>query len=80
MPENNLSPLKFKYMAKKKFNVLSPDGFSIDPFKKYKDRNEAIKEFMQWQKRYEKQGYYSSTNYGRIPLDQLHEYCQLIEI
>lgn len=67
-------------MAKKKFIVLSPDGISIHPFDKYKSRDEALKNFLVWQKKFEKQGFYSSSIYGKIPLDQIHEYCQLIEI
>lgn len=65
---------------KKKYDVISPDGFSIrigvEPFK---TKKEAIEYFEQWKKRYERQGYYSS-NHGRIPLSDLEDECQWIEV
>jgi hypothetical protein len=68
-------------MAKKKpkFDVISPDGFSIHREDTYSSRNEAKKALAEWIKRYEDQGYYSS-NKGRIPLDELADYCKVIEI
>jgi len=51
--------------------------------KKY-DRNQEKRNkfdaFEEWKKRYEMQGYYSSTNYGRIPLNELENYCKIILI
>lgn len=67
-------------MAKKKiYNVLSPDGFSIHPTDTYTSKKAAFIAFDEWKKRYEQQGYYSSNN-GRIPLKDLADYCQLIEV
>jgi len=67
--------------TKKKYDILSPDGFSIrigvEPFTSMKKAREYFKE---WKDRYKIQGYYSSVPYGRIPLEDLEDYCQWIEI
>jgi hypothetical protein len=64
----------------KKYQVLSPDGFTIDREKPYYvSKKKALEAFENWKKRYEGQGYYSS-NRGRIPLDDLQDYCTLKEI
>jgi hypothetical protein len=64
----------------KKYDVISPDGFSIrigvPPFKSTKEREEYFK---MWKKRYERQGYYSS-NTGPIDLEDLRDYCEFIEV
>lgn len=65
--------------TKKRFDVISPDGFSIDRIAIYKSRKEAIEAFEIWKKRFEIQGYYSS-NLGRIPLENLADYCSLVEV
>lgn len=65
---------------KKKFDVLSPDGFSIHFEDVYNTKEEALTAFHDWKKNYERQGYYSSTNYGRIPLNELENYCQIVEV
>jgi hypothetical protein len=60
--------------------VLSPDGITIDfDCFAYPNMDAAIAAFEQWRKRYERQGYYSS-NYGRIPLDELKDHCQFITL
>jgi len=64
---------------KGKYDVVSPDGFSISYDKIYKTFDEAYDAFNEWKKRYEKQGYYSS-NYGRIPLDELESHCTIIKL
>ena len=56
--------------------IISPDGFTIHPTETYTTPEKAWIAFDEWKKRYEVQGYYSS-NRGRIPLDQLKEYCRL---
>ena len=67
--------------TRKKYQVLSPDGFTIEFDKfSYPSRKKAIEAFEKWKKRYEQQGYYSSTNYGRIELQDLQDYCTLKEI
>lgn len=64
---------------KQRYNVLSPDGISIEFDKTYCSPEEAKQAFDLWAKRYEKQGYYSS-NEGRIPLADLEYYCTLVEL
>jgi len=59
------------------YQVLSPDGITIEfdrPY--YTSRKKALEAFNGWKKRYERQGYYSSNN-GRIPLDELENYCTI---
>ena len=65
---------------KKKYDVLSPDGFSIHPTDTYSSKKEARKAFEVWKKRYKLQGYYSSSRYGRIPLDELVNEVELITL
>jgi hypothetical protein len=67
-------------MARKKYDVLSPDGFSISATETYTSKKKAIEAFKEWKKGYEAQGYYSSTKYGKIHLSDLEDYCQLIEL
>ena len=66
-------------MKKPKYNILSPDGFTIDRSKTYSTPEKAKKAFEDWKKRYETQGYYSSNN-GRIPLNELEKHCTLVEL
>lgn len=63
----------------KRYNFISPDGFFIDRVATYKSRKEAITAFETWKKRYELQGYYSSNN-GRIPLEELADFCRIVEV
>ena len=65
---------------KSKYNVLSPDGFSIHCSDTYKSIKEAKNAIQEWKKNYERQGYYSSTQYGRIPLDRLESCCTIIKL
>lgn len=66
-------------MAKKRWNILSPDGFAINPEKTYASKKEGLAEFEKWKERYRQQGYYSSTRYGRIGVDDLVRYCRWCE-
>ena len=63
-------------MKNKKYQVLSPYGFTIE-FDKwtYPSKKQMMESFNKWKQRYSVQGYYSSTNYGRISLDRLEDYC-----
>lgn len=74
----NLTPTKSKA---KKYQILSPDGFTIDCnvsyYKSIKQAKEALKN---WLQRYKVQGYYSSTRYGQIDLLDIEDYCQLITL
>ncbi len=66
--------------AKKEFDVLSPDGFSIHHSDTYKTSEDAERALIEWVKRYEQQGYYSSSSNGRISLDELPDYCKIIDV
>ena len=62
---------------KSKYQVISPDGFRIDfetPY--YPTLKKAKEAFEKWKEKYERQGYYSSSQYGRIDLDELKDYCE----
>lgn len=67
-------------MPRAKYDVLSPDGFSIHPTDTYTSRKKAVKAAEEWAKRYEAQGYYSSARFGRIPLNEILDYCSLINL
>lgn len=64
---------------KQKFDVITPDGFSIHISDTYSSEAEAIAAFNVWKKRYEHQGYYSA-NSGRIPLDELFSRCRIVKV
>lgn len=64
---------------KKRYDILSPDGFGMYRDKTFATPEKAWESFEEWKKRYEQQGYYSS-NRGRIPLDELKDHCTLEEI
>ena len=67
-------------MKRDKFVVISPDGFPIhfrDTYSSIKKAEEALNV---WIKNYERQGYYSSVNWGRIPLNELNYYCQIKQL
>jgi hypothetical protein len=66
-------------MSRKKYQVLSPDGFTIEREPHfYTSKRKAMEAFDKWKKNYERQGYYSSSKYGRIDLLDLEDYCQFI--
>lgn len=60
----------------KKYDVKSPDGFSIKAQGYFKSPEEAGEALDKWVQSYSKQGFYSSNN-GRIPLEQLALHCTL---
>ena len=60
-----------------KYQVLSPDGFTIEFDKPYyTSKKKAFEAFDKWKERYKLQGYYSSNN-GRIPLEDLENHCSI---
>ena len=62
------------------YEVLSPDGFTIEfdrPY--YTSKERAMIAFNEWKERFRRQGYYSSNN-GRIPLDELENYMTIREL
>ena len=64
----------------KLFNVLSPDGFSTTMSCLFTSEELAKREIDNFVKRYEFQGYYSTSNRERISLDEAKERCRIIEV
>ena len=66
-------------MTKTMYDVISPDGFPIahEPFN---TQAEALKYAFQWCKRFEQQGYYSTSRRGKIPLEDLPECLDLVPV
>lgn len=66
--------------GKVQFTVLSPDGLPLwpEPFDSY----QAAEKFIPvWIEEYcRPQGYYASTNYGRIPLGILPNYFDIVPL
>lgn len=66
-------------MKRKKYIVLSPDGFTIErEVASYTSKKKAMEAFTKWKENYSRQGYYSSVKYGRINLSDLVDYCQFV--
>lgn len=66
-----------------KYDILSPDEFSIIPWKDFNTKIEAFKFFIKWRDSFKLQGYYSTVRNGsrkRIPLEDLKHECELIEL
>jgi hypothetical protein len=61
-----------------RWDVISPDGLSIESDVLYATEEEAFAAFNEWLKRYESQGYYSSPYYGRIPYADIQLYCSVV--
>jgi len=64
-------------MAKKLYNVLSPDGFPIT-FEPFKTKKAALEFVPHWCQRYQQQGYYSTARRDQIPLHELPDYLRLV--
>lgn len=64
----------------KRYEVISPDGFSIHRDKTYVSHEEAMIGLREWVKRYESQGYYSTSNRERIEVDHIELYCKIVEV
>ena len=62
-----------------RYDILSPEGFSIHAQDTYSSIAQAWAAFEEWKKRFESQGYYSS-NTGVIALYELKDHCKLIKI
>lgn len=62
-------------MTTKKYQILSPDGFTIN-LEEYTSPENAWSGFDEWKKRFTRQGYYSSND-GRISLSDLKSHCKL---
>jgi len=63
-----------------KYDVLSPDKFSISFDEVWDTPEEAKEALKKWIGRYKQQGYYSTSNRERIPLDELETWCHIIPI
>ena len=61
-------------------DIISPDGFSIEREETYPTIMKAYRAFIIWKQRFIRQGYYSSVKYGHIHLDDLKDYCEIIEV
>jgi hypothetical protein len=62
----------------KGYDILSPDGFGMYMDKVYSTPQNAENAFKEWKKRFEHQGYYSTSKREQIPLDQLRNHCRLV--
>jgi hypothetical protein len=62
------------------FEVFSPDGFAISREETYPSIQVAEQKLQEWVKRYEFQGYYSTSNRERITLDKLASCCKIVPI
>lgn len=62
------------------FDVLSPDGISIHPWRTYRTQKRALLAAKSWARRFEWQGFYSTARWERIPLDEIVSRCRIIEI
>jgi hypothetical protein len=59
-----------------KYQIISPDGFTIENKEFYKSKKEALECYERWIEQYKTQGYYSSNLYGRIYWWDVHKYCE----
>jgi hypothetical protein len=67
---------------KKKYIVLSPDGFPIEMDATYPSVKKAEEATLKFVERYRTQGYYSQsvTKITKIPIDEIKDYCRLVEL
>jgi hypothetical protein len=68
-----------------KYQIKSPDGFTIDFEKPFYTSKKAVKQALErFTDNYKAQGYYSQVCYNgyirRIPLNELQDYCDIITI
>ena len=61
------------------YRILSPDGFEIECQDTYHGVTEATEALLRFRDRYKGQGYYSTGNWERIPIDEIISRCQVIE-
>lgn len=60
------------------YRVFSPDGLEFHPTHMFTSEEEAWEAFENdYKNRFEPQGYYSTVNHTRIPLDELKNYCSV---
>lgn len=61
-----------------RFDVISPDGFSISSEDIYYSKPEAEKALIKWITNYERQGYYSMSNREKITLKKVKELSNIV--
>jgi hypothetical protein len=61
-----------------KYQILSPDGITIQNTASYKTKKEALKALELFKNQYRKQGFYSSAKYGNIHPSDIQDYCTFI--
>lgn len=66
-------------VEEKKYRILSPDGFDIEMDTVY-SKSEVMPAFEKFKQRFEKQGYYSTSSREQIPLEDLADYMDVIEV
>ena len=61
----------------KQYDVISPDGFPItcEPFNTEKEARDYVP---RWCQRYAHQGYYLTSRWEKIPLDDLPNYLSMV--
>ena len=64
--------------SEQKYRLLSPDGFDIEMDAVY-TQSELMPAFEKFKKRFENQGYYSTSNRTKIDLRDLEDYMQVVE-
>lgn len=75
--DEGVKPIYFKQRPTL-YQVISPDGFAFHPTDVFLSEKEAIKHFEKvYKKRFEAQGYYSTADRKRIPLEDLENYCSV---
>jgi len=80
--DDDLDP-KFlnKTRYRRPFILISPDGFPLEREPTvYTNFLDAEKDYNAWIKQFKDQGYYSSSNHGKIPYDKIHKYADWQEI
>ena len=65
---------------KKRYDILSPDGFGMFRDKTYASKESAEKAFNKWIERFKPQGYYSTNHGFRIALTDLRDHCKLVVV
>lgn len=63
----------------KAYQVLSPDGIEIAPVT-YPSKRVAHAAFKEWVMRFKQQGYYLTNRWGKIPFEDIGDYCDLITV
>lgn len=68
------------HLIMEKWDLLSPDGISIQATGYFRSKEEAEAAFDNWKSHFAYQGYYLTSNWTKIPLDKLRKYCSLIRL